>query len=494
MKKLLVILLSGYLSACTLELNPTLTEQQLNERIKGDIEQNQRAFDWADADDEMLCSAHEQSDGIVTVGSEEGPLDANMPAQLATLSANIEAITGADSIIGSSDTLGCLKVRVQSCEDLLAIRELPAVGFVEPSFALDAQTFGQVPSVEVTPETSSGARIAAQEQTQEATLTTPGTYNPDANAVPYDQYLTPLSPQTADRIRRHNLDEVYNRYQYFGSPEVGVAVLDNGVLPRDLDYLSTGSGGYEALGFYRPFGLNLPFYDGPHPQFYDFFGISILIPVVFNHGSSQSRNVFDIVPQAHRKTVRATSFLFLLLPTQFEGVAESIVAMADDPEIKVASMSMGTLLFSNEIARAIEYFNSKDKIFVTSAGTFAPVLKELFQVAFPANLPTTISTTGINAASTPDNFILGNESLGGPENDFVLDSSDSSSSASSTTAGMIALLWSVNPEMTREEVLDIMIQSSNFYQSQGEKHPVFGWGKVDMLQAVETARATIVQQ
>ncbi|MEZ5022279.1 MAG: S8 family serine peptidase [Chitinophagales bacterium] len=71
--------------------------------------------------------------------------------------------------------------------------------------------------------------------------------------------------------------------------------------------------------------------------------------------------------------------------------------------------------------------------------------------------------------------------------DFCVEKSAASSEATARMMGMFALLWSANPDMTREEVMDIMIQSSHFYQLQGQKDLDFGWGTVDMLQAVDAA-------
>ena len=56
---------------------------------------------------------------------------------------------------------------------------------------------------------------------------------------------------------------------------------------------------------------------------------------------------------------------------------------------------------------------------------------------------------------------------------------------------MIGLLWSANPELTREQIIDILIRSSSNYRRLGRKDPVFGWGKIDMYQAFLDIKATI---
>jgi hypothetical protein len=63
-----------------------------------------------------------------------------------------------------------------------------------------------------------------------------------------------------------------------------------------------------------------------------------------------------------------------------------------------------------------------------------------------------------------------------------------SSEATSAMAGMVTLIWSAKPSLTPQQIRDILIQSSYFYQNNnGQKHPKFGWGTVDALQAFEMA-------
>ena len=145
---------------------------------------------------------------------------------------------------------------------------------------------------------------------------------------------------------------------------------------------------------------------------------------------------------------------------------------------------------SRYITRAIDYFNSFDKLFISAAGTSFPFVRDFVKIVFPANLPSTISTTGIkDTRETGSDFELGKQSHGGVENDFVVDHVGSSSESVSSTAGMIALLWSANPTLTREQIIEILIRNSSQGRSGGGKHPVFGWGKVDMYQAFRDIRA-----
>ena len=56
---------------------------------------------------------------------------------------------------------------------------------------------------------------------------------------------------------------------------------------------------------------------------------------------------------------------------------------------------------------------------------------------------------------------------------------------------MIGLLWPANPQLTREQIIDILIRNSGNYRRLGRKDPVFGWGKNDIYQAFLDIKATL---
>ena len=149
---------------------------------------------------------------------------------------------------------------------------------------------------------------------------------------------------------------------------------------------------------------------------------------------------------------------------------------------------MGTIFHIHQIKNAIVYYHSKGKIIACAAGTTPEEIKDLLGIIFPANLPWTVSVTGIdNRENTNGEFIAGSTAHTGRQNDFCVEQSAASSEATARMVGMFALLWSANPDLTREEIMDIMITSSHFYHETGQKDPDFGWGTVDMLEAVEKA-------
>lgn len=443
-------------------------------------------FDWNAIEPNILCEGLASSENRVTVGATYDPyrLEQNRQA-LDLLQAQItEQIDQEVEILSRNAKLGVLKARVPDCESVHAIKTLESVEFVELQYFSLITDQGEVVSA-ASAFTAPPLETAAAEEDDEAPIN-PAFYDPDTHSQPYHQYIEEIDKSGSRVIQRHGLDRIYEEFEFFGRPNVGVAVLDNGVLESDIEFLSQGDGQFSAEGYLKPFGSLTPEPDGIEPQRYDLLGITSVIGNIYDHGSRQLKHVYSIAPHVNIKSVRASFFVVLLFPAQFQGAIDAIVAMADDPEVRVISFSMGTFIHLHELARAIDYFNAQDKIFVAAAGTTAPYVKDLAKIVFPASLPSTISTTGIqDTLETGGEFILGNESHGGLGNDFVVDFSPSSSETVSTTAGMIALLWSLAPELNREDIIQIMIESSNIYQETGERDPVFGWGKVDMYQGFQ---------
>ena len=478
-----------YLSIDALDIPSS--DEDIDKTIIDEIMAQQVPFDWNKAETGLVCQAL-GGEGLITVGSipvSDGST-LSYSVNLIELMTVIGDLTGGTTeLVEKNEKLGTITIRLQDCEQLAAIRELPLVDFIDIPYD-ETGLNERLDDLGACYIASTATDVVTNNDAGEFN---PGFYDPLTSTQTYDQYMNDVDRRIAVRMRNHNLNDVYDTYQYFGSG-IGVAVVDNGVHPKDVEYLSQGGGSFNMEGYYRPLDTRLLVgeSDGPYPLLTDISYV-VTISDFTAHGSGMLKTVYSIAPDVNLLSLRATSFNLLIDRSQLNGVARAIVAAADNPEIRIVSMSMISLIHSYEIERAIDYLNSKDKLILVAAGSTYYVIKRIIGVAFPANLPTTISVTGIKDTNETNSgrFLLGQEAHGGIENDFVVDNANASSPATSTTAGMVALLWAINPVLTREEIIDIMIKSSNYYQSQGKKHPTFGWGKIDMLVAVELVRATL---
>ena len=435
-------------------------------------------FDWNVQSDNFICSGIQANNNLISVGVSFSPSDIQLNTRaIDGLQVYIEEdFQGLIEVVGREDRLSILNVEMLDCNALGALRALPVVEFVEAKYVAPISKEVLFDSMVEMQSRAVSKNIDIEDDIVEEVFN-PGLYDPGMSDTSYVDHVRSIDERAADRIERHGVNRIYEEFGFYGAPTVGVAIVDNGVFESEIDYLSQGRGDFATEGYVRSFGANES--DGSHPQPYDLFGLLQFIEDMYRHGTIQATLVYTMAPHINFKSVRGAPFVFWFMPSQFQGAVDSILALAEDPTIRVISSSMGTIIHVHEIERAIEYFNAKDKLYFSAGGTSTRYLKDLVKVVFPASLSSTISITGIKpTVETGGEFILGRDAHGGPETDFVVDHSDDSSQAVSTTAGMVGLLWSYNPSLTRDQVLDILVKSSSNYQAIGRKDPVFGWGKL----------------
>jgi subtilisin family serine protease len=163
-------------------------------------------------------------------------------------------------------------------------------------------------------------------------------------------------------------------------------------------------------------------------------------------------------------------------------------------------MSIGHIFSVGSISDAIKYAYSKGKLIVAAGGT-STTFTNFVGVIFPANMNETVAATGITDGAGYTECAVCHK---GSKIDFTVvmqraSNSDrtsvcigffentrnyvgGSSVATSTTAGIAALIWSKNPTWTRAQVLAKMQQSASFYPN---RHSDFGWGSINALAAVQ---------
>lgn len=460
---------------------------ELDQYILETIQTSNQAFDWNEQSDEVFYKALTVTDNILVLGYTDG-IAKNLDARNRILE-KVYALEKKqaenfgeldDVLIYKDDVLGFVSVKITSFETLQQLRALPEVTFAEVNgYPIDMDVIRAFAGYPTTANKTSPTDNERRDMILDPYQTDPDYAEQVAN---YDNTFGIV-------IRRHNIDDVYRQYNIFGEG-IGVGVIDNGIVPwaREL-FEENGYGGRATEGFHKPFWW-LPWTDddGIEPLETDALGISPLIEGQWLHGSGMIQSALVISPNADITSVRASTAIVILFPSQIYGIANAIRAMADRENIRVVNMSMGTIFFLHRVKNSINYYYDKGKIIGCAAGTTDPAIKDILGVIFPADRWNTVAVTGIdNRENTNGEFVAGSTAHTGKEVDFCVEKSAASSEATARMMGMFALLWSANPEMTREEVMDIMIQSSHFYQLQGQKDPDFGWGTVDMLQAVDAA-------
>jgi subtilisin family serine protease len=195
--------------------------------------------------------------------------------------------------------------------------------------------------------------------------------------------------------------------------------------------------------------------------------------------------------------VHAAENVVLLSTDAINGVTNAYVVGADDPAVKIISMSMGTIFSSGQIKDAITYAYSKQKLMFCAAGTSTSFFAGFVGVIFPANQPQVVAVTGMkdnlrdrcdncHTGSKVDFAIVMQKSTG--RNPLSLAMSGDvpstvggSSVATASCAAIAALVWSKYPTYPRDSIIARMARASGFANSRSSK---FGWGIINADAAV----------
>lgn len=192
---------------------------------------------------------------------------------------------------------------------------------------------------------------------------------------------------------------------------------------------------------------------------------------------------------ANLVSVRSSRSVFIGLLSSRIGVKKAFEYMLEKPDVKIISMSQGLVFWDEGIARAIRENKKRGKLIFCAGGTFPGIVFEGLNIVFedfnkssitlfPAKMQEVISVTGITSSYTWCENCFGNA-------DFVTEfsgdksSSDGGSSSVSTIslAGMAALIWGTNANMTSDDVFNTLKSLS---ENPSNRHPNFGHGKIDM--------------
>ncbi|MCC7223090.1 MAG: S8/S53 family peptidase [Chitinophagales bacterium] len=313
---------------------------------------------------------------------------------------------------------------------------------------------------------------------------------------------------------------------------IGVAVIDSGV-SDDQENLDGGSGGTFNSGYseersqdefnYLPYRLVIetPSISPPNllPSIREEHDPNLTAHDRCGHGTrmaglvgaprGEDGNAVGVAYNCNLVCFRAVHNPIISTMAEKTGVTQSLVHIANDPDIHIVSMSIGQSPLgaaSPLIGYALDFAYNSGKMLACAAGTGGAINN----IIFPASHTKTIAITGIKTpinilmpltlSDDPCNICFYNEAV-----DFavvmqrVLDNtrttltatcdgdaplySTGSSCATATFSGMAALVWShLGTGATREEVLQKMQESAS--NPVGD-HANFGYGWVDMAKALE---------
>lgn len=214
---------------------------------------------------------------------------------------------------------------------------------------------------------------------------------------------------------------------------------------------------------------------------------------------SDDGNSVGVAYGANLLSVRGVEDVVITTSNESAGVRDALGIMGDRTDVKIVSMSIGDPFYNSTVADGIYYSYNHGDIILCAAGTSFS-LTTWYGVVFPATMSETLAVTGVKETG----FSACESCHDGSEVDYVVTMerdgnsnrhplslamySDQpsyiggSSVATSTMAGITSLVWSAFPADNRAQILNRLKYASQLYPN---RHPDFGWGRVDAAEAVQ---------
>ncbi len=464
-----------------------LTKEEINTIIKTSLEET-GTFKWSQTDALTIWSAANYGEHIITVGYNNSEVNRktvnrktgkslNNKEDLITLVRNLEgsklAAKGETKELYTNDKINVFDIEVTSKATIEALLKDERVRYVEPS----AYKFSEHQQ-----KARSGAGCGFEGETISST---------DYRTIAPGAML----PWAFDL---HNIPAAWN---YSTGSGVTVAVIDTGLTPDQSLMNSDFNDGYSSGRTVEKKGTYVDSwwawsnnYDGVD----DKCGHGTSMTSVAVAPRNDNNLPVGVAYNANLISYRAVSNVLIDDYHERRGIAEALTDLADRSDVKVVSMSIGSLTSSGTIEDAIRYAYNRGKMIVCAAGT-STSFTNWYGVIFPASMNETVAVTGVKEgqysrcdichSGSKVDFTIQMERSGSGKKIPILgyyngqgDYVGGSSVATATTAGIAALVWSKHPNWTRAQVLQKLRESSDFYPN---KNSEFGYGNIDALKAVQ---------
>jgi hypothetical protein len=320
-----------------------------------------------------------------------------------------------------------------------------------------------------------------------------------ASSIPSADF-TNTSPNVKIPWNFYNMN-IPAAWSYSRGDNIGVCVIDTGTSPNQPKLGSQFATGQSANRYINRYGTYVSSWwwwaspDGPN----DDCGHGTQMAGLVAAPRAYDGTSVGVAYQANLVTVRATGDVVINGSSEKNGVQDALVIAGNRSDVRIISMSIGDVFWSNTVADGIYYAYNRGKLIFAAAGTSLS-WTSWYGVIFPANMAETVAVTGVK-----DGFPLQkcNTCHDGNAVDFVAvmqrrnDNSRTSltlamsgntpayvggsSAATATTAGIAALVWATNPSQSRSQVLQRLKNAASIYPGRDGN---FGWGIIDAHYAV----------
>jgi len=467
------------------KLSP-LKPSEINAFIKSKIDQEGN-FNWTEASDLMLWSAAMHGDSIISIGygssaSDRTKSEGNGKIKQQILNKvfdlenkGISNLSKEDMIVHDDNILTYVDVKVVDYQTVVNLRKMQGIRYVEP---MGYQFF----AYENTEKSASGCDKSGESiNSSDYRLISPNCYV----SWVYDYHSIPSA------------------WNYATGKGITVGLIDTGVSGEQKLMNSDFTDGYSvSTRWIQRYGV---YVDSWWPWSTSTDGIYDKC----SHGTSMGSNIASprnndyqpvgVAYNCNLVAYRASSDVVLDGYHEQQGVADAFKALANRSDVKIISMSMGMAWSIGKIEDAVKYAYGRGKLIFCAGGT-STSYTNWYGVIFPASMSETVAVTGITDGSGYEECAVCHK---GDKIDFTVtmqrawdDSRTSptlgfytgtkqyvggSSIATSTMAGVAALVWQRHPSWSRSQILQKLKEASDLYPNKSSN---FGYGNVNALTAV----------
>ncbi|ACU61091.1 S8 family peptidase [Chitinophaga pinensis] len=425
-------------------------------------------FDWKMASDTMVWSALLHGDSILSVGY---TTNSNADEVLQLTGQQMALLRPVRT--ATSDKLHFMQLHVSSYATVKALRSSAKIRYAEPV------GYGNYMR-DVNPRDAAAASDI---------LTSGCGYNNAKTDLVAGTDYTVISP-AAKLSWNYGYHRIEQAWQRSTGQRIKVMIIDTGVSPQQENLGSAFNQGLSTGRTIQKLGTYNSSPDDPCGH-----GTSMAGVLAGPRGTDG--NTAGIAYNCDLAIVHAAENVVLLSTAAINGVTYAYVQGADDPAVKIISMSMGTLFSSGQIKDALVYAYSKQKLMFCAAGTSTSFFAGFVGVIFPANQPQVVAVTGMkdnlkdrcdncHTGSKVDFAIVMQKSSGRNPLSIAMNGDapstvGGSSVATASCAAIAALVWSKYPSYPRDSIIARMARASGFANSRSSK---FGWGIINADAAV----------
>lgn len=198
--------------------------------------------------------------------------------------------------------------------------------------------------------------------------------------------------------------------------------------------------------------------------------------------------------------VRGCEDVVLDKSSERTAVKNACVNLGNNNSVRIISMSIGSPFSYSVLKDGVDYANGKGKLILAAAGT-SYGWTSWYGVIYPAAYSSCVAVTGVKEngskcsschdGSKVQYTIVMERDANSNRNSVSLPASGTtptyiggSSCATATAAGIASLVWSARPNMTKEQVLTCLTNTSQFYPNKSSSK---GYGNINASAAVNFA-------